>query len=105
MYIRFCNKKQIEVQKTAANLRKQVSQIKESSALLYMRKCKSGLIEIIPLVCTLAIWGRYPVLSHPESQQNWGEGWMEGSLQGLAARWWESCFYLEFPQVSPSGWL
>lgn len=41
MYIRFCNKKQIEVQKTAANLRKQVSQIKESSALLYMRKCKS----------------------------------------------------------------
>ena len=30
---------------------------------------ESGLIEIIPLICTLALWGQYPVLSHPESLQ------------------------------------
>lgn len=41
IYIRFCNKKQIEVQKIAVNLRKQISQVKESCALLYMRQCKS----------------------------------------------------------------
>ena len=30
--------------------------------------------EIIPLMCTSALWGQYPVLSHPESPQGapWG---------------------------------
>ena len=28
-----------------------------------------GLTEIIPLMCTSAIWGQYPVLSHPEPPQ------------------------------------
>ena len=30
---------------------------------------ESGLTEIIPLMCTLAIYGQYLVLSHPESPQ------------------------------------
>ena len=30
---------------------------------------ESGLTEIIPLICTLAIWGQHPVLSYPESSQ------------------------------------
>ena len=28
-----------------------------------------GLTEIIPLICTLNIWGQYPVYSHPEFPQ------------------------------------
>ena len=36
---------------------------------------ESGLTEITPLICTSAIWGQYPVLSHPESPQ--------GKLLGL----------------------
>ena len=27
------------------------------------------LIEIIPLICTSAIWGQCPMFSHPESPQ------------------------------------
>ena len=30
---------------------------------------ESRLTEIIPLMCTSALWGQYPVLSHPESPQ------------------------------------
>ena len=30
---------------------------------------ESGLTEIIPLTCSSAIWGQYPVRSHPESPQ------------------------------------
>ena len=35
------------------------------------------LIEIIPLICTLAIYGKCPVFFHPESPQGtqwWGAG-------------------------------
>ena len=42
---------------------------------------KSGLTEIIPLMRTSAIWGQYPVLSHPESPQ--------GALRG--GWWWLQC--------------
>ena len=38
---------------------------------------ESGPTEILPLICTLAIQGQYPVLSHPEFPQ--------GSLLGTAA--------------------
>ena len=34
---------------------------------MYGKMQGSGLIEIIPLICTSAIGGQYPVLSHPES--------------------------------------
>ena len=40
----------------------------------------SGLTEIIPLIFTLAIWGQYPVLSHPESPQvhhQMDGGWLQ----------------------------
>ena len=30
---------------------------------------KSGLTEITPLIRASAIWGQYPVFSHPESPQ------------------------------------
>ena len=30
---------------------------------------ESGLIEIIPLICILAIEGQYPAFFHPESPQ------------------------------------
>ena len=38
---------------------------------------ESGLIESIPLMCTLAIQGQYPAFLHPESPS--------GSLLGVAA--------------------
>ena len=31
---------------------------------------ESGLTKIIPLICTSAIWGQYPVFSHPEFPQD-----------------------------------
>ena len=31
---------------------------------MYGKMQESGLTEIIPLMCTLAIWGQEPVLSH-----------------------------------------
>ena len=33
---------------------------------VYGKIQESGLTEIIPLICTSAIWGQYPVFSHPE---------------------------------------
>ena len=63
--------------------------------LFFVREdAKSGLIEIIPLVCTSAIRGQYPVFSHPESPQ----GVLLGG--GCISR---HCFHPEFPRGSPSG--
>ena len=53
---------------------------------------KSGLVEIIPLICTSAILGQCPVLSHPEYPQ--------GALLGVVAAF---CFHPEFPRGSLSG--
>ena len=39
---------------------------------------ESGLIEIIPLICTLTIQGQYPAFLHPESRQ--------GAPLGVAAK-------------------
>ena len=36
---------------------------------MYGTMHKSGLSEIISLLCISAIWGQRPVLSHPESPQ------------------------------------
>ena len=36
---------------------------------MYGKMQEPGLIEIIPLICTLATQGQYLVLSHPESPQ------------------------------------
>ena len=43
---------------------------------------ESGLTEIVPLMCTSALWGRCPVLSHPESPQ----GHRGGSCSGCRLR-------------------
>ena len=53
-----------------------MSQVNEFSTLYGMMQ-ESGLTEIIPLICTSAVWGQYPVLSHPES--------LQGALSGVAA--------------------
>ena len=66
---------------------------------MYGKMQESGLTEIIPFTGTSAIWGQFPVFSHPESPQGAPlGGW-------LMAWWWASCFHPEFPQGSPSGWL
>ena len=51
----------------------------------------SGLAEIIPLMCTAALWGQHPVLFHPEAPQ--------GTLQGGSCHaWWQDIpFYPQLP--------
>ena len=57
---------------------------------------RSGLTEIVPLICTSPVWGHCPVFSHP---------WFpEGSLQGVAAVWWlRKGKYSLFLSWVPSG--
>ena len=44
-----------------------ISIIKEFRAFLMYRKMQESVfIEVIPLICISAIWGRHPVFSHPE---------------------------------------
>ena len=65
---------------------------------------ESGLTEIIPLVCTSAIWSQYSLLSHPESLQGapWGRLHHQGRLQWLRAWLQAACLHYEFPRGSPS---
>ena len=41
---------------------------------MYGKMQEFGLTEIIPLIYTSAVWGQYPVFSHPEFPQGapWG---------------------------------
>ena len=48
---------------------------------------ESGLTKIIPLICTSAIWGQYPVFSHPVSS-----GLFAGSGCSLMAARWQVFF-------------
>ena len=61
---------------------------------------ESGLIEIFPLISTLAAWGLCSVLAHPVSPQGAPLGAaavaMGGSRQPV-------CLHPEFPQGSPLG--
>ena len=54
----------------------QISQVKKFSAFLW-EDARSGLAEIIFLICGSALWGQYPMFSHPEFPQ--------GSLLGVVA--------------------
>lgn len=45
-------------------------QVQEFSISMYMKMQRSGLTEIIPLICILTIQGQYPTFPHPESP--WG---------------------------------
>ena len=49
-----------------------------------MGRCKSGLTEISPLLCTTATWVQYPFLSHPEPRQGAPLG-VAALADGLAA--------------------
>ena len=44
---------------------------------MYGKMPECGLIEIIPLICSLTLLGQYPIFLHPESSQ--------GTLSGAAA--------------------
>ena len=56
---------------------------------MYGKMQESGLTEIIPLICTPAIWGQYPVFSYPEFLQ--GSPW-----EVAAVRWWLDTGTLSF---------
>ena len=54
----------------------QTARVKELRTFsLYGMMQESGLAEIIPLMCSSAIWGQYPVFSHPEFPQGSLSGW------------------------------
>ena len=42
---------------------------------------ESGLTEIVPLICTSAICGQHPVVSHLESP--WGTSLTDGLMMGI----------------------
>ena len=50
---------------------------------MYGKMQGSGLIEIIPLICTSATWGQYSAFLHPESPQGAQLG-VTAVAQGLA---------------------
>ena len=56
---------------------------------MYGKMQESGLTEIIPLICTSAIWGQCPVFPHPEFPQG---------CSLMAAGW-----QVFFPSWVPSG--
>ena len=45
---------------------------------------ESGLIEIIPLICTLTVWGQCPAFFRPESPQG-AQLWMVPLFEGKMA--------------------
>ena len=50
---------------------------------MYGKMQESGLTEIIPFICTSALWSQYPVFSHSEFPQ--GSLAHERGLQSLMA--------------------
>ena len=62
---------------------------------MYEKMQESGLTEIIPSICTLAVWGQHPVLSHPESPL--------GALFGVAVVSDGFMVGILFPSLAPSG--
>ena len=54
---------------------------------------EAGLIEIIPLICTLTIWGQCPVFLHPGSPQGAQLGEAAVADGSLAPRWPPSFVY------------
>ena len=58
---------------------------------------ESGLTEIIPLICTSAVWDQYPTFSHAEfSQGSFLGEWLQSAGCQLA----DAVFSPEFPQSS-----
>ena len=50
--------------------------------VLFYKIQESGFTEIVPSICTLAIWGQCPAVSHPESPQIHLWGWLQ-QLTGI----------------------
>ena len=69
-----------------------IAQVEEFSAFLYKKMSAYGLTEILPFICTSAVWGRNPGFSHPELP--WG------SPQGVTLVWW-----LLDSRYSSSSWV
>ena len=67
-YMSFCNKEQgsWNIKRLPLIKENQTSQIKEFRAFLSIGRCKSGLIEIIPLIYTSAVWGPVSTLLQAE---------------------------------------
>lgn len=47
-----------------------MSQVKEFNAILYEKMQEAGLTEIIPLICTSALFCQYSLFSQPELPQS-----------------------------------
>ena len=60
---------------------------------------QSGLTEVSPLMCIIAVWGQHPVLSHPGLLRMLHRGVAAGAGGSMAT----FCFYPEFPQGSHRG--
>ena len=54
---------------------------------------ESEFTDLIPLMCTSAVWGQHPMFSHPEFPQHGCS---------LMADRWQASFLPEFPQGSPT---
>ena len=63
--------------------------------------CKSGFIEIIPLIPTLGMQAQYPILSHSES--SWGAPLGVAAVADGLPVGQPVCLQPEFPQGSLSG--
>jgi len=63
-----------------------------------MQEC--GFTETIPLICTSAFWGQYPVFSHPEILRAHCGEWLQSGGCSMPS----ILFLPEFPQGSLSLW-
>ena len=63
---------------------------------------ESGLIEIIPLICTSALWGQYPVSLHPEFPSGcscWGQlQWLVAWGRAACLLKWQAAFFVHKPR-------
>ena len=101
-YRSFCNKDWVVQTSKRAQLvkEKRISQVNEFNTFPCMIRYESGLIEIIHLICTLAIWNQHPIFfpslvplrcTLESSCSGWGlidglaMGWGEGGCSGLIA--------------------
>ena len=68
----FCNKRpgSGNIKRLLLIKENRTSQVNEFSRFsMYGKMQKPGFPEIIPLLCTSALWGQHPVFSHPEPPQ------------------------------------
>ena len=63
---------------------------------------RSGVTEIIPLICTSAMWGKYPLPSHPDSPQGTSlrvpAVWWTDGCNSLYLLIWQTFFHWSFTQ-------